>query len=262
MAASKKGAKWPLKYSQVGLNTDTNLLKLIAMAAMLIDHTGKMLFQSNAMRCVGRLAFPIYAYCIAVGCVYSKNHLKYLSRLVSIGLVSQPFYALAMGHTHPSMYAIAFRDNPVGAVFKFYVESWHHPSIMLTLVVGLLLIWSIREKRLALALALMVFTWRAQGSLDYGWKGVALISLFYLFGARWWTALPVVAAFMLWWALLGTGYRLFGLSFGMQVFALLALIPITLHTHSGLKINKWVFYLFYPGHLIGILLIEMAMKTM
>lgn len=262
MAASKKGAKWPLKYSQVGLNTDTNLLKLIAMAAMLIDHTGKMLFQSNAMRCVGRLAFPIYAYCIAVGCVYSKNHLKYLSRLVSIGLVSQPFYALAMGHTHPSMYTIAFRDNPVGAVFKFYVESWHHPSIMLTLVVGLLLIWSIREKRLALALALMVFTWRAQGSLDYGWKGVALISLFYLFGARWWTALPVVAAFMLWWALLGTGYRLFGLSFGMQVFAIPALIPITLHTHSGLKINKWVFYLFYPGHLIGILLIEMAMKTM
>lgn len=262
MAASKKGAKWPLKYSQVGLNTDTNLLKLIAMAAMLIDHTGKMLFQSNAMRCVGRLAFPIYAYCIAVGCVYSKNHLKYLTRLVSIGLVSQPFYALAMGHTHPSMYTIAFRDNPVGAVFKFYVESWHHPSIMLTLVVGLLLIWSIREKRLALALALMVFTWRAQGSLDYGWKGVALISLFYLFGARWWTALPVVAAFMLWWALLGTGYRLFGLSFGMQVFAIPALIPITLHTHSGLKINKWVFYLFYPGHLIGILLIEMAMKTM
>lgn len=262
MAASKKGAKWPLKYSQAGLNTDTNLLKLIAMAAMLIDHTGKMLFQSNAMRCVGRLAFPIYAYCIAVGCVYSKNHLKYLSRLVSIGLVSQPFYALAMGHTHPSMYTIAFRDNPVGAVFKFYVESWHHPSIMLTLVVGLLLIWSIREKRLALALALMVFTWRAQGSLDYGWKGVALISLFYLFGARWWTALPVVAAFMLWWALLGTGYRLFGLSFGMQVFAIPALIPITLHTHSGLKINKWVFYLFYPGHLIGILLIEMAMKTM
>ena len=66
---------------------------------------------------------------------------------------------------------------------------------------------------------------------------------------------------MLWWALQGQGYHLFGLSFGIQVFALLALIPIYIHTKSGLKINKWVFYLFYPGHLIGMLLIEMAMKS-
>lgn len=262
MAGKKGSSKWPLKYTQVGLNSDTNLLKLIAMISMLVDHTGKMLFKSTAMRCVGRLAFPIYAYCIAAGCVYSKNHLKYLTRMVLVGLISQPFYALALGHTYQSMYAIAFKDNPVGAVINFYVQSWGHPSVFLTLVVGLLIIWSIREKQLVLTLALILFTWRAQGQIDYGWKGVALIVLFYLFSARWWMALPVVGAFMLWWAMQGSGYRLFGVSFGIQVFALLALIPITIHTRSNLKINKWVFYLFYPGHLIGMLLIEMAMKTM
>lgn len=262
MTASKNAAKWPLAYKQMGLNSDTNLLKLIAMIAMLCDHTGKMLFHSNAMRCVGRLAFPIYAYCIAAGCVYSRNHLKYLSRLVLVGLISQPFYALALAHTYPSMYAIAFKDNPVGAVVNFYVQSWGHPSIFLTLCLGLLLIWTIRNRQLVLTLALMLFIWKAQAQIDYGWKGVALIALFYLFGAKWWMSLPVVFAFMLWWAMQGSAYHLFGLGFGIQVFAMLALIPIYIHTRSGLKINKWVFYLFYPAHLVGMLLIEIAMKSM
>lgn len=261
MAAKKSASKWPLAYGKVGLNSDTNLLKLIAMISMLVDHTGKMLFNSTAMRCVGRLAFPIYAYCIAAGCVYTRDHVKYLSRLALIGLISQPFYALSMGHTYPSMYAIAFRDNPVGAVVNFYVQSWGHPSIFLTLCLGLLLIWTIREKKLILTLALALFIWKIQGSIDYGWKGVAMIALFYVFGAKWWMSLPVVGAFMLWWALQGSGYQLFGMRFGIQVFALLALIPIYIHTNSKLKINKWVFYLFYPGHLIGMLLIELALKT-
>lgn len=259
---AKSSSKWPLAFKQVGLNTDTNLLKLIAMISMLCDHTGKMLFKSNAMRCVGRLAFPIYAYCIAVGCVYSKNRLKYLSRLVLVGLISQPFYALALGHTFPAMYAVSFKDNPVGAVLNFYVESWGHPGIFLTLCLGLMVIWTLREKQIFLTLALALLVWRMQGSIDYGWKGVALIALFYLFSAHWWMSLPVVGAFMLWWAMQGNGYRLFGLSFGIQIFAMLSLIPIYIHTHTGLKINKWVFYLFYPAHLIGMLLIEIAMKTM
>lgn len=258
MSASKKG-KWPLAYTQVDLNTDTNLLKLIAMTSMLVDHTGKMLFHSGLMRIFGRLAFPIYAYCIAAGCVYTKNHLKYLSRVVLIGLISQPFYALALDHRYPAMFTIAFKDNPVGAVLNFYVESWGHPSIFLTLTLGLMLIWTIREKQLVLTAALALFVWRATRMIDYGWQGVALIALFYLFINRWWVSLPVMLCYMAWIGLRGSGYRLFGVSFGMQGFALCALPFIYIHTHTKLRINKWVFYLFYPAHLIGMLLIEMAM---
>ena len=263
MAGSRKAAlSWPFAPKDVGLNRDTNLLKLIAMITMLIDHTGKVFFaQYHVMRLIGRMAFPIYAYCIAAGCVYSRDRFKYLRRIVVMALVSQPFYAVALGHTIPQMSAIPFASNPVGAVVNFYVYSWNHPSILMTLALGLLVAWSIREKQLACTLALALLIWRIQGSVDYGWRGVALIVLFYLFIARWWLSLPVMLAFMLWWGMGSGSYRLFGLRFGTQAFAILALPLIYIPTYSRLKINKWVFYLFYPAHLIGMMLIEFALKA-
>ena len=260
MANKKNASAWLLAPNDVGLNQDTNLLKLVAMVTMLIDHTGKMFFSNqNVMRLIGRTAFPIYAYCLAAGCVYSKDRLKYLTRIVLLGLISQPFYAVAMGHATKAMYEIPFRTRPLSAIVHFYVESFAHPSIMLTLALGLLVIWTLREKRIALTLALALLVWKIKGSIDYGWKGIVLIALFYITIRHWWVSLPVVAAFMIWWAL-GTGtYHLFGRSFSSQMFAILALPLIYIHTRSNLKISKWVFYLYYPAHLIGMLLIEMAL---
>ncbi len=246
---------------EVGLNRDTNLLKLVAMISMLIDHAGKMFFpQYRIMRIIGRLAFPLYAYCIAVGCVYSKNRLKYLSRILLMGLVSQPFYAVALAHTVPAMYALRFADNPVGAVMNFYVQSWAVPNIMLTLALGLMLIWSLREGQYVCALSVALFVWRAQNAVNYGWRGVALIALFYLTISHWWVSLPVLSAYMIWWGSQGASYHMFGASFGIQMFAILALPLVYIPTWSKVKINKWVYYLYYPAHLIGIMLIEFALK--
>ena len=91
MASRKSSAlSWLFAPKDVGLNKDTNLLKLVAMVSMLLDHTGKMFFpQYQILRILGRLAFPIYAYCIAVGCVYSKDRFKYLTRILLVGLISQ-----------------------------------------------------------------------------------------------------------------------------------------------------------------------------
>ena len=49
-------------------NTATGLLKLIALLFMLIDHSGKVLFNNcTEMRILGRIAFPIYVWCMIVG---------------------------------------------------------------------------------------------------------------------------------------------------------------------------------------------------
>ncbi len=256
-----KSTAWPFAPKEVALNRDTSLLKLIAIISMLVDHTGKMFFSHyQIMRIVGRLAFPLFAYCVAVGCVYSRNRMRYLSRIVLMGLVSQPFYAIALAHTTSSMYAIRFVDDPIGAVVNFYVRSWAVPNIMLTLAFGLLIIWSLRDRQIPCLLALMLLAWKLQNSINYGWKGVALIVLFYLFINRWWLSLPAVLAYMVWWGLQGSSYTLFGVRFGIQMFAVLALPLIYIPTYSKVNIDKWVFYLFYPGHLIGIMLIEFALK--
>jgi hypothetical protein len=245
---------------EVGLNRDTNLIKLVAMISMLIDHTGKMFFyQYQITRIIGRLAFPLYAYCIAVGGVYSKNKLKYLTRILAVGLISQPFYAVALAHTTPAMYAVRFVDNPVRAVINFYVQSWAMPNIMYTLALGLMAIWSLREGQYICTAAVALYVWRAQQTINYGWQGVVLIVLFYLTIRHWWVSLPVMLSYMVWWGLRGASYHMFGISFGIQMFAILALPLIYIPTWSKLKINRWVYYLFYPAHLIGIMLIQFAM---
>lgn len=241
---------WPFAPVAVDLNSDGNLLKLIAMIAMFADHAGKMLLpQYRIMRVVGRIAFPIYAYCIAMGCVYTHNPLNYLKRLLGLALISQPLYAVALGHSVGAMYAVSFRDNPVAAVFNFYMHSWAKPSILLTLVLGMLLIWALRERQLVLFAAVAVFSWLIQGKVDYGLRGLGLMLLFYFFISHRWLSLPCVLAYMLWWGLSSSGYALFGVRFGIQTFAILALPFIYLHSHSRLRLPKWVFYLFYPAHL-------------
>jgi len=73
---------------KIRLNTDTNFLKLVAIAAMLVDHLGARVFpQYGEMRIIGRIAFPVFAYCITVGCVYTRNIFKYALRMGVMALL-------------------------------------------------------------------------------------------------------------------------------------------------------------------------------
>ena len=47
----------------------------------------------------------------------------------------------------------------------------------------------------------------------------------------------------------GGSYQLFGVRFATQMFAPLALPFLYIRTNTRLRINKWVFYLFYPGRI-------------
>lgn len=248
---------WPFRHTEVGLNQDTNLIKVVAMLTMLVDHLGAAIFtQYTVMRIIGRIAFPIYAYAIAVGCVYTRNMGRYLQRIVLLALIAQPIYVLALHHTNPLMTAIPFKTDPFGAIFNFYVYSWKDPSILLSLAVGIVAIWSVRERRLWITALILLLTYLMNSALDYGIRGVFLMLLLYLFINRWYISLPLVAAYMIYWGLDGSGYTLFEVSFYIQMFAIMALPFIYIPMRSGLKLNKWVFYAFYPGHLLLIYLIE------
>ena len=74
-----------------------NALKLIAAAAMLVDHFGLIFFPTVLwLRMIGRLAMPIFAFCIAEGCRYTKNKVRYFSMLFGLGAACQlVFYFFA-----------------------------------------------------------------------------------------------------------------------------------------------------------------------
>lgn len=71
------------------------ILKIIAAVTMFIDHAGLLLFPGqDIFRIIGRLSFPIYAYCIAEGFRYTKNRRNYFLRIFILGLLCQIVYTI------------------------------------------------------------------------------------------------------------------------------------------------------------------------
>ena len=71
------------------------MLKLLACLFMLIDHTGVLLIPPAdpalylAMRIVGRLAFPIFAYSVAVGFTRTRSPYRYLLRMALWAVITE-----------------------------------------------------------------------------------------------------------------------------------------------------------------------------
>ena len=235
---------------QVRTNRDTALIKLLACALMAIDHAGKMLFPGvPQLRYIGRLAFPMFAYCIAVGAVYTRSPVRYLSRIAALALISQPLYALALGHENAAMYAVPFARNPLGAAWSFYIGSWQKPSVLLSLLLGLLLLCCLRRRQWALAAAVLVLCARFSSSLDYGLNGVLLMLLLYLLCPYPPLSLAASCAFLLLHWARGIGYPFLGHEFNMEIYALPALLFVHLPLKRRLAVPGWLLYAFYPAHL-------------
>ena len=170
-------------------NLSTGLLKLIALFFMFVDHSGKVLFNNlSEMRILGRIAFPVYVWCMIVGFHRTRSVPRYLLRILLVGLISQPFYVLALdtqGHLGVLVREI-FAPLAEGLTFSGLIEVLSDvflkkPSIFLSLFLGLAALWGIREKKwlsqfLLPAAALVLASYL---NADYGWKGVMLFILLY-----------------------------------------------------------------------------------
>lgn len=71
------------------------MIKLLACIFMLIDHVAILFFPEQiALRFVGRLSMPLYAYCLARGIRYTHDLKKYFLRVLTVAAVSQIPYML------------------------------------------------------------------------------------------------------------------------------------------------------------------------
>ena len=218
---------------------DGTTLKIIAMISMVLDHMGDIFFpEITALRFLGRIAMPVFAFCIAEGYAHTRDKMKYLTRLGLFALISEVPFDLAF-------------SGKIGL---------EHQNIMLTffLAVSALMLYDrvakgteTEEKPdylrmlggfgFVLLFAIMAILLRA----DYTFFGVIAVFVFYVLRDHAWPFREVAGVLFL--AITRT--------MGYYAGTILSLIPIAMYNGKRGKGLKWLFYVFYPGHLLVLYLI-------
>ena len=230
-------------------------LKLFAMAMMLLDHLwGTGLSGQNWMTCLGRLAFPIFAFQVAEGYAHTGDFKKYLKRMFLFALVAEIPYNLMTG---------GWWINPFGQ------------NVMFTFCLSLLIIRLIDKARAkhwllgvgtAIAGAVLGYFVGMFTFVDYYGYGILMVLVFWLFRDVPWGWLVQLAAMLYINCEMigGLHYEvfLFGRSLLLphQGFAVFALIPIWLYNgEQGCrsKVFQYACYAFYPVHMLLLSLISM-----
>lgn len=224
-----------------GLSQET--LKVIACMTMLLDHVGAMFVRGYTLRIIGRIAFPIFCFLMAEGAYYTKNPRKYALRLLIGALLSEiPF-------------DLAFQRG----------LTWRSQSVMVTLLLGFLAVEAIQNTQNNLLKLLAVSAGFALGQLlqtDYGGYGILLIVLFSQARRKWWLQTVLVAMFA--WMMDSVPVQVLGMRIPIEMFALLAMLPIGCYSgrkRSDSKVLQWAFYLFYPVHLTVLVVIRYFLET-
>ncbi len=209
---------------------NVQIIKLIAMATMLVDHVGLIFFPNLIIfRLIGRLALPLYAFLIAEGMRYTSSRKKYFTRLFFIALISQLVY--------------------------IFVINWKL-NIIFGLLLGALSIYFIEKKKyfflpITFLLPIIIPT-------DYTIFGVIIPVVFYFFDKKWFQALSFYVIFSI--MILYYGHY-------MSIFHIFSLFIIYFTPFFAKKIdikNSWLsslyfnnFYkFFYPAHLFLLFVLQ------
>ena len=231
-------------------------LKIIAMVAMFIDHIGATIFARMLMatglnemdttntelvmewvnanadvygaytlcRMIGRIAFPIFCFLLVEGFRHTSDAKKYAIRLFAFALIS---------------------EIPFDLAFSSKVLEFNYQNVFFTLAIGFVTLMAYKKveerefqnqftKILMQILVGIVGAFAAQLlHTDYGMIGVLVIVMFYVLRDN----------------------RFYQIAAGIVLFienmtAWFAFLPILAYNGKrGLNV-KWVFYAFYPVHLM------------
>lgn len=201
------------------------------------------------MRYIGRMAFPIYCFLLVEGFLHTRSVAKYAGRLAIFALISEIPFDLAIAGQWWSM---------------------EYSNVFFTLVLGLVTIWAVsyiekfyefwQEKQWEQILGWILtggaglvvvglFGGFAEMVLhtDYGFGGVVAILILYLFRKQ------REIAFAL------SVLALSVITNSTEILALIMLYPLMKYDGTRGKNMKYVFYAFYPAHLLVLALICMGL---
>ena len=233
---------------------NSNELKVIAIIAMTIDHLTWAFFPGTeavwyvvCLHIIGRLTAPIMWFFIAEGCYYTHNMGKYILRLFIFAVISHFAYCFAFG--------ISFMPFSGGAFNK--------TSVMWSLMLSVVLIWIYQKEKIPEWVKFILLILICVISFPSDWSSIAVMCPFYLYMHRGDFELQA-RDIVLWTFIYAAVYfifldKLYGI---LQMFTFLT-IPL-LSRYNGKRGNwkemKWLFYIYYPAHLLIIGLIRIALN--
>lgn len=210
-----------------------DILKLIAMITMLIDHIGYRFFPYNIneyyiiFRVIGRIAFPIFAYYLAIGFSKTSNLKKYMFRMFIFALITQiPFNFFSPGRL----------------------------NILFTFLLSLGMLYFYKNKNFVWLIFIILAELL---NVDYGAYGLIMVLMFYISqDKKKQTYLYISGVTALYCILNLVGVSKFHFVYIIQIFSLLALPIIFYNFKHSVKFNKYISYTFYPAHILLIVLVE------
>jgi len=241
---------------------NSNWLKIIALIAMTIDHVTWLIFPGYntnqiaiILHIIGRLAFPIFAYCIAEGYHYTKNLKKYALTLLIFSLISHIPYMLQ---------AEPFRNYGWMALIPFATGNGinrflNQYSVLFAYFIGLLMLIVNDSKKLKYPVKVILVLLLCLLSFPCDWSCVGSLVVLSIGSNRGKPLKQIINSFI-YICMYAVIYILFidSLYGHLQLLTLLAIPVIALYNGkkgNNLKVNKimkWVFYLYYPVHLLVI----------
>ena len=220
-------------------------LKLIAIIAMFINHLGTglpipgdhpywFLFKETA----GRLTMPIMAFLLVEGIRHTRNWKKYALRLLVFGLISAlPFHVF---FNHTSLYLLnnIFFALLMALLMLVCLEKISQPVVRILIIAVCALI---------------------SAKSDWPYTVVMVTAGFYLIRGRYTKVIiPLFLASLAW--LIYLLHLNFGLTHSLTMFGFMLCAPLLL-AYNGERgpsnaVIKWSFYVFYPVHLLFIMLLR------
>lgn len=230
-----------------------NVLKYIAIFAMVFDHTAVFLLDRYTVaygvcRMIGRFTAPIMCFFIAEGFYYTHSKLKYGTRLCIFALISQLSYTFANYSTLITWKLISNWN----VIFTFFVSFL------------ILLCYEKISNRILKCLAITLLCGLSFIG-DWGVVAPLWILFFYIFRnnkVKKYILFCLVAIIEIVYDFSFMSVEGIPLQYGLWHFGLFLVIPILL-TYNGEKGNnglfsKWIFYIFYPLQFLAFGLLKMG----
>ncbi|MFI3229084.1 MAG: TraX family protein [Bacillota bacterium] len=231
-------------------------IKIIAVILMTIDHIGLLFFNYLpaeiyvAMRVLGRLSMPLFAFMIAEGARYTRSKARYLGLIGAMAVICTLFTYIYYGSVSLNIFGSFLFALIIIFLYDIGIKSLQSYKKTNQTDFALRGVGSLLAAALVIAalyMALLYLPNYINFGIDYGIFGVLLPLSAYIIKHKWARFIPFICclACMAWDVSSEMG--------AMQYLSLLSVLILLCYNGTrGLNVLKYGFYIYYPLHL-GIL---------